>query len=158
LRDRGVRAALVLVLALAAPAAAVAADPEAEYDKAARTILCDCGCHPQSVHDCACGRAAQMRDEIRAEVRAGKTGDQIVADRVARSGEKVRVVPKASGFNLLAWLGPGVALVGAAGFVVLVLKRWRRSPPDESAGSPAAAAPLDAAAQARLERELRELR
>jgi cytochrome c-type biogenesis protein CcmH len=156
LRDAGLRTAAALTLLLLATPVP-GADVDAEYDKAARTILCDCGCHPQSVHDCACGRAEKMRADLRADAAAGKTGDQIVAEYVARSGEKVRVVPKASGFNLLAWLGPGVALLGAAGFVALVLKRWRRAPA-QAGPAPAAAAPLDAASQARLDRELRDVR
>jgi len=147
LRDAGFLLALVL---FATPALA---DVEAEYDKAARTILCDCGCHPQSVHDCACGRAEQMRASLHKDAESGKTGDAIVAEYVARSGEKVRVVPTASGFNLLAWVGPGAALLAAAGFVALVLKRWRRKP---ALAAATGAAPLDASAAARLERELRD--
>lgn len=154
---RDVRAAATAALAvlLLATGALYAADVEAEYDKAARTILCDCGCHPQSVHDCACGRAEKMRADLHADAASGKTGDQIVAEYVARSGEKVRVVPVASGFNLFAWLGPGIALLVAGGSVALVLKRWRRKP--ALAGSvPSPATPLEASYAARLERELRD--
>jgi cytochrome c-type biogenesis protein CcmH len=96
-----------------------------EYDQAANTILCDCGCHPQAVHDCACGRAETMRSEIAGEIASGKTGQQVIEGYVARSGEKILVTPPAQGFNLVAWLGPGVLLVGAALGLTLVLKRWR---------------------------------
>ena len=51
-------AGVLLLGALLAPAAM--AYDESEYLKAAETILCDCGCHPQSVADCACGRAAEL--------------------------------------------------------------------------------------------------
>ena len=151
MRDARLPAAMLLpLLLLATPALA---DVEKEYDKAASTILCDCGCHPQSAHDCACGRAEQMRASLHADAESGKTGDQIVAEYVARSGEKVRVVPTASGFNLLAWVGPGLAFLAAGGFVALVLKRWRRKP--VLAAVPPAPA-VEASYAARLERELRD--
>lgn len=124
----------------------------AEYDQAARTILCDCGCHPQSVHDCACGRAEEMRAEIAGEVASGKTGAQVIEAYVARHGEKILVAPPAVGFNLVAWLGPGVLLVGAALGLTLVLKRWRRPAAPAAAGAP----PLEADWKERLDEALRE--
>jgi cytochrome c-type biogenesis protein CcmH len=124
----------------------------AEYDQAARTILCDCGCHPQSVHDCACGRAEEMRGEIAGEIASGKTGAQVIEAYVARHGEKILVAPPAVGFNLVAWLGPGVLLVGAALGLTLVLRRWRRSRTPAPAGAP----PLDADWKERLDDALRE--
>jgi cytochrome c-type biogenesis protein CcmH len=128
-----------------------------DYEKAVNTILCDCGCHPQSVHDCACSRAEQMRQEIAAEVRGGKTGDQVIADHVAQSGEKVRIVPTKEGFNLLAWLGPGVGFLGAIVFVALVLSRWRRRATPAEPADVAVASPEDPY-QKRLDRELEEYR
>src|SRR5262245_42801351 len=72
---------------------------DAEYSRAATTILCDCGCHPQAVHDCACGRAAEMRGEIAASIRNGKSGEEVIAAFVAQHGEQIRVAPTAAGFN-----------------------------------------------------------
>ena len=60
---------MLLLSPLAAPLAQQPPPGEAvsaAYDEAARMILCDCGCHPQSAHECACGRAAEMREEIQA--------------------------------------------------------------------------------------------
>lgn len=134
------------------PPETLAPSQAAEYDQAARTILCDCGCHPQSVHDCACGRAEEMRAEIAGEIAAGKTGTQVIEAYVARHGEKILVAPPAVGFNLVAWLGPGVLLVGAALGLTLVLKRWRRPETPAAAGAP----PLEADWKERLDDALRE--
>lgn len=125
----------------------------AEYGKAAKVILCDCGCHPQSVHDCACGRAEQMRAEIAGEVAAGKTGQQVIDGYVERNGEKILVTPTAQGFNLVAWLGPGALLVGAAVGLTLVLKRWRRPAPRTANVDPALP---DEAWTRRLDEAMRE--
>lgn len=127
-----------------------------EFEKAARVILCDCGCHPQSVYDCACGRAAEMREEIAGEIRKGRTGEQVIADYVARHGEKILIAPKASGFNLLAWLGPAFGLgVGIAG-LALAIRRWAREGTEGSARDATPAVAADDPYLARLERQLRE--
>jgi cytochrome c-type biogenesis protein CcmH len=143
---------IALVAATAAPARAA----NAEADRVKRTILCDCGCSPQSVHDCACGRAAEMRAEIEALVREGRTGQQVIDAYVARHGEKILIAPTASGFSLLAWLGPVAALVGGAAIAGLVVRRWGRAAP---AVAPPAAPPTvaaDAVYLARLQRDLTE--
>jgi cytochrome c-type biogenesis protein CcmH/NrfF len=137
---------LCLAAALAAPAPAqepAACFDERGYEQATRTILCDCGCHPQSVHDCACGRAAEMRREIRDEMVAEcLSGDDLIALYVERHGDQIRIAPTAAGFNLVAWLGPLVALLGASTLIFFVLRRWsgRREAP-----APVAAAPEGAA-------------
>jgi len=128
-----------------------------ENDKATRALLCDCGCSPQSVHDCACGRASEMKNEIAAKIRGGMSGQQVLDEAVAKRGEKVLISPTATGFNLFAWLGPGAALLLGIASVVLVLRRWR---PDPKANVPAPRqrSPSDDEYLARLEREIREHR
>jgi cytochrome c-type biogenesis protein CcmH len=149
---------VLTVLAASAVRAATAAAFETEYDLAARTILCDCGCSPQSVHDCACGRAAEMRESIAADIRSGKTGRQVIDEYVAKYGEKIRIAPSATGFNLVAWLGPGLALLGGAAVMMLVLRRWKRA--SEGPSAPAVLPPLapDDPYVARLEKEMRDFR
>jgi len=125
----------------------------------ATTILCDCGCHPQSVHACACGRAAEMREEIAAALTGGGPGGrpqsakQVIAAYVARYGEKIRIAPTKRGFNLVAWLGPSIALLTAGVALSLALRRWRAHSPGVPvpAGVPA---DLDPAYLQRLRREL----
>ena len=131
-------------------------DAERAYEQAASAILCDCGCHPQSVLACACSHAEGMREDIAREANAGRSAEEIIAGYVARSGESILVVPKAEGFNLLAWLGPGVALVIAILAIALVLKRWRGGVAHGPETSPAAP-PADADL-ARLRRAIDDLR
>lgn len=132
--------------------------PEAAYDKAANALLCDCGCHPQSIKECACGRAEELRQSLAADARAGKTGDEIIAAYVAKYGQKILVAPPAKGFNLVAWTGPAVGLLGAAILIALMIRRWRR----ESTALPAEPLPdgsaADDAYRSRLKREIEDLR
>jgi cytochrome c-type biogenesis protein CcmH len=131
--------------------------PEADYATAAGTIRCDCGCHPQSVADCACGRAAEMRDEIRALAAEGQDAEAIIAHYVAAQGEQILLAPPAHGFNLVAWLGPLVGLVLATAGVMLVLRRWLRardSVPVPEAAPPAPLSAEDTALHDRLRRAI----
>lgn len=127
-RENSVRAGSFAVLgcllfvALLSPA--TVADDEAEYLKAAETVLCDCGCHPQSVAACACGRAAELRGDMRAMVAGGMTGEEVIASYVAKHGEKILIAPDAEGFNLLAWLGPIAMLFGGIVGMVFLVRRW----------------------------------
>jgi cytochrome c-type biogenesis protein CcmH/NrfF len=161
--------ALALLLTLIVAGVAFAAgeippgvDREA-YLEVATTILCDCGCHPQSVHECACGRAAEMRDEIAGALNTGGPGgtrqsaSQVIAGYVARHGEKIRIAPTTRGFNLVAWLGPGIGFLIAGIVVALALRRWRGAVPalPAPAGEPSAAL-VDDAYVKRLARELEE--
>lgn len=127
-----------------------------EYETATRMILCDCGCPPQSVHDCACSHADAMRKEIAAEIDSGKSGQQVIDAYVAKYGDKIRVVPTATGFNLLAWTAPSLALLLGVGGALVLLRRWRRTPAD---GAPLSSPPLLAADDAyrrRVEARLEE--
>ena len=127
---------LLLLLLVSTSAASAAGEIPAGVDRkasleVATTILCDCGCHPQSVHECACGRAAKMREEIAAALAAGgpggtaQTGAQVIAAYVAKHGEKIRIAPTTHGFNLVAWLGPSLGLLAAGIGIALALRRWR---------------------------------
>ncbi len=128
-----------------------------DFDHATSTILCDCGCHPQSVKACACGRAAEMRGEIAAMVDRGMNGEAIVADYVSRFGEKILISPPATGFNLVAWIGPLIALFVAAGLMLMALRRLAR----RSAAIPKPAGATQIAAddpyQERLRQALKEM-
>ena len=88
-------AVLVLLLGIAGTPAAGAFD-EAGFEEATATILCDCGCHPQSVHACACGRAASMRREIALLIDNGMTGQEVIERYVAEHGDHLALALSAA--------------------------------------------------------------
>ncbi len=158
---RSRRRLLLAAALLAAPLALGAVGPAppgvdpAEYDRATRTILCTCGCSPQSAHDCACSHAADMRDAIAADLRSGKTADQVIAAYVARYGEKIRIAPTTRGFNLVAWIGPSIGFLAAAWVLSAVLLRWRRAGGADPAPAPAGPG-ADDPYRSVLDRQLKE--
>ena len=126
------------------------------YEHAASALLCDCGCNPQSVKECACSRAEELRVSLAQEAGSGKSGEAIVASYVAKFGQKILVAPPASGFNLIAWTGPAIGLLGAAVLIAFMLRRWRRASaalPPQAAASVSA---TDDAYLARLRKEVEE--
>ena len=136
------------------PLAAVPSGAQAQaYEHAAKSLLCDCGCSPQSIKDCACFRAGELRTSLAADAAAGKTADQIIAAYVAKHGVKILVSPPATGFNLIAWIGPATGLLLATALIVAMIRRWRTA-----AGVAPPAAALDPSDLARLQRDLDDLR
>ena len=76
--------------------------------------------------------ANQERELIRRLIARGLTKDEIKDRLVAEFGPEVLAIPDDSGFDLAAWLVPGVAIVVAGGAIFVGLRRWRRAgtPPD----------------------------
>lgn len=105
------------------------------------------------VANCPSPGAARMKEEIRTRLAAGMSPDSVRTWLRAEYGSQVDAVPPAEGFGLLAWIMPAVALVGGAAVVAWWLRRRGRVPHHAAGG----AAPLDADAQARVDRELARL-
>ena len=150
-------ALLCSVMIVAALAPVALAYDEAEYLKAAEMILCDCGCHPQSVAACACGRAAELRGEMIAMVEGGMTGDEVIASYVAKHGEQILIAPDGEGFNLVAWLGPLVLLLGGIVAIVLLIRRWSPKKSDGTSDGAESALSPDDPYVSRLRRELEDM-
>ena len=153
-------ALVIAVVAAAALLGTIAAqgpsvDPQG-FELAAAAIRCDCGCHPQAVKDCACGRATEMRRDVAGMLAQGMTGQQVIDRYVAENGQQILLSPRATGFNLVAWLGPAVGLLLAGFAMFRMLLRWNRSTPGELT-APAAADSIDPAYRERLREALDRL-
>lgn len=157
-RSRGAFAAALLLMVVSLVTTQVTAFDQAGFDEAAGQILCDCGCHPQSVAACTCGRAAEMREEIRGMIASGMSGRDVIDDYVARHGEKILIAPEATGFNLLAWIGPMFLLLGGVASLFLLVRRWSRRRDAESDTVTPPAVDADDPYAARLRREIEEYR
>ncbi|MEJ7598622.1 MAG: cytochrome c-type biogenesis CcmF C-terminal domain-containing protein [Kofleriaceae bacterium] len=106
-------------------------------ERATKEILCHCGCPRESVFDCKCATAADLRREIMGflDQRDGggkrifdlATQDgrekayEAVRDRfAAQYGEQVLATPRSK----LSWLLPSLALVGGLGLIFIVGRRF----------------------------------
>jgi cytochrome c-type biogenesis protein CcmH len=120
-------ATIALALALCAPSALRAADAvptEMDPVKAARAVklaekLRCLVCQNQSIADSNAELANDLRGQIREQIAAGKSDDEIVSYMVNRYGDFVLYQPPLKATTLLLWAGPALLLVGGA----LVLAR-----------------------------------
>jgi len=150
----------ILVLSFALVNVAMAAPTSAQIDRIQNTIstkvYCMCGC-ATTLKDCPdlhCPVKAKMDQIIRTDLKQGKSEKATIQDLVDIYGEKVLAAPPASGFNLTAWILPGVGLLIGLFLAITIVRRWRR-PAVQSATS-AAAPPMDDNVRAAVEEEMKK--
>jgi cytochrome c-type biogenesis protein CcmH len=110
-------------------------------------------CPGKLLATCGSGQAETLRQEVRRELAAGKTGDEVEAELYYRFGDSIRSEPKTSGVGLLAWILPAVLLVATGAWLVTWLRRAREPRPEPAAAAPSASRELIG----RLDDELLEL-
>jgi cytochrome c-type biogenesis protein CcmH len=79
-------------------------------------------------------QADRERAFIRALIAQGKTEGQIKKALVAQYGQQVLATPSDSGFDLAAWIVPGLAVILAAIAIAFAVVRWRRGRPAGQSG------------------------
>ena len=86
-------------------------------------------CQNQTIADSNAELAQDLRRQVREQIAAGKTDDEIVDYMVARYGDFVLYQPPVKATTVLLWAGPALLLL--VGFVGLVrIVRARRAEPD----------------------------
>ena len=119
---------------LAAKAGAQPSMTDAQRDDLEHQIHCQCGCN-LDVYTCrttdfACSVSPAMHADVMGLVAGGHTAPEILSAFRAVYGEKVLMAPLKSGFNLVGYTMPFVALGTGAVIVAALLKRWKsRTPP-----------------------------
>jgi cytochrome c-type biogenesis protein CcmH len=147
-----VRPLLALLLVLLAAPAALAAEPRTTLPDVEDEVMCvECG---TALNVSTSPVADREREFIRRRIAEGKSKPEIKAALVEEYGPKVLAVPEGGGFDVAAWLVPGLlSLIALVGVGVAAL-RWRGRRDDE----PAAEGPdLDPDDRKRLDADLAAL-
>lgn len=117
-------------------------------------VMCTCGCVAilnQCPHQ-GCGTHDELQGAIQKLIAEGKSEPEILDALAARYGNQILAAPPTTGFNIAAWVLPGVGLMLGLLTVILVVRRWHR--PREA---PAAArAAVDPKVLAALEEEIKK--
>jgi cytochrome c-type biogenesis protein CcmH len=119
--------AMLAGLALANEATPTLADPvaakrEVELASQLRCLVCQ----NQSIAESNAGLAADLRNQLREQIAAGKTDAEIVQYMTARYGDFVLYKPPFKATTVLLWLGPALLLL--AGLLIAArIVRTRRS-------------------------------
>jgi cytochrome c-type biogenesis protein CcmH len=118
---------LVPVLARAAEAPPAAADPvlEKRLVRLASELRC-LVCQNESLADSRADLAVDLRNEVREQIRAGKSDDEIRAWMTARYGDFVLYRPPVKSTTALLWAGPFLLLIMAVTTLFLYLRRRAR--------------------------------
>jgi cytochrome c-type biogenesis protein CcmH len=110
---------------------------DAQRDDLEHQIHCQCGCN-LDVYTCrttdfSCSVSPAMHADVLGLVAGGHTAPEILAAFRAVYGEKVLMAPLRSGFNLVGYTMPFVALGTGAVVVAALIKRWKSRAPAVSA-------------------------
>jgi cytochrome c-type biogenesis protein CcmH len=131
LRHRGTATAFVLLLwcIWAAPVLAQVTDEQVETTsrQIAQELKCPV-CQELSVADSPSQLAGQMRGIIREKVAAGESREAIIRFFEDRYGESIQLTPPRTGFSVLVWIAPYLALLAALGFLIVMVRRSARDP------------------------------
>ncbi|WP_041764583.1 cytochrome c-type biogenesis protein [Pseudoxanthomonas suwonensis] len=138
--------AAVLALAHAPPALAqAAADPaplaftdaaeEARFHALTSELRCVM-CQNQSLADSNAQIAHDMRREVLALMRQGRSDAEIKQHLVQRYGEFVLYRPTVDSHTWLLWFGPGLILLGGAAVVWTIVRRRAQAAPARDDDAP----------------------
>lgn len=119
-------------------------------------VYCMCGCAATLNHcpDLHCPVKAKMHAIIRTDLEQGKTEPAILHDLVAIYGEKVLASPPPQGFNLTAWILPGVGLLIGLFLAITIVRKWHR-PALQTAGA-SNSTPVDDNVRSAVEDEMKK--
>ena len=132
-------------------------NPNRRFDDLGHRLMCRCGCN-QVLLECnhvGCEYSDKMRGELKTAIDRGDSDKVILAGFVEKYGPVVLAAPTTSGFDLVAWIMPFVALSLGTLLAVWVVRLWKRRPrPQPAAASPLSPEPDALRARARQETEL----
>jgi cytochrome c-type biogenesis protein CcmH len=135
--------ALAVATAFASDAAPTEKDPvaQARAVKLSETLRC-LVCQNQTIADSNAELAVDLRRQVREQIAAGKSDDEIITYMTDRYGDFVLYRPPVKATTALLWGGPALLLAIGA-FVLMRIMRERRAAPE--------APPLTAEERARAE-------
>ena len=88
-------------------------------------------CQNQTLADSPAGLATDLRNEIREQMKAGKSDEEIKAFLTQRYGDFILYKPRVTFTTYLLWFGPFVLLLGGLYVLFLYIKRRREMIPEQ---------------------------
>ncbi len=80
-------------------------------------------CQNQTIYDSKAGLADDLRKQIRTQINAGKSNDEIIEYMVDRYGDFIRYRPAMNAETILLWFGPFLLLFAGAGILLYQLRK-----------------------------------
>jgi cytochrome c-type biogenesis protein CcmH len=107
-----------------------AGDPATRFTEIGHQLMCICSCG-QVLLECnhvGCPDSDGMRNELMAAVNRGDSDSLVEQSFVQKYGPTVLAAPTTSGFDRVAWIFPVLAFTLGLGFVVVVIREWKKRP------------------------------
>lgn len=101
-------------------------------------------CQGLSIQDSPSELSQQMRTVVKERLATGQSEQEVKDYFISKYGEWILLEPQAHGFNLLVYALPALLVLGGAGLIVLLVKRWTAAPAVGSAAGGGAAGADDA--------------
>jgi cytochrome c-type biogenesis protein CcmH len=99
-----------------------------ERDDLEHRIHCQCGCTLDvftcRTTDFTCQVSPAMHRDVMELVKGGYNAQEIIDAFVGVYGQRALMAPKKSGFDLIAWLMPGTAVIAGGVALVVFLRKW----------------------------------
>jgi cytochrome c-type biogenesis protein CcmH len=86
-------------------------------------------CQGLSIQDSPSELAQQMRGVVRDQLREGKSPTEVEAYFMSKYGEWILLEPRPTGFNVVVYAVPALAVLGGLGLIVVVVRRWTSEAP-----------------------------
>lgn len=125
---------LLLVFLFVTCRIGVAQEADAAFDARVQALASQLRClvcQNESIADSQAPLAADLREQIRKQLREGRSEDEIRRYMTDRYGDFVLYEPPLSGRTWLLWFGPALMLL-AGGVALLRVLRARRRLPDDA--------------------------
>ena len=117
---------------------ALAQDPEPNYDRIndiAENLNCPT-CTGINLADCRTLTCEQWRDKIGELVDEGYTNQEVLDYFSTQYGTQVLQEPPRSGFTLILWVLPIIALVAGGAWLIYTMRGWSRQEPAPATAEP----------------------
>jgi cytochrome c-type biogenesis protein CcmH len=103
---------------------------EARLARLSKELRC-LQCQNQTLADSPAGLAADLRREIRAQMKAGKSDQEIIAFLTQRYGDFILYKPRVTFTTYLLWFGPFILLLGGMYVLFRYIRQRRDSIPEK---------------------------
>jgi cytochrome c-type biogenesis protein CcmH len=135
---------VVCIFVFLLPAAIVAIETDVEFDNPQQAALYErlteevrcLVCQNQTIGDSNAPLAADLRRELREQIAAGRSEEEIKIFLTDRYGDFVLYKPRFGGPGMLLWLAPGILLLLGIGLLLRSIRRRAALPvPADEAGT-----------------------
>lgn len=111
-------------------------------------------CPGRTIANCPSPQAVELQVSIKEKLSQGESPEQIEAELYATFGDDIRAIPQARGFNLLAWVVPGLFFLVGLFVLSRWLPGWRAA---RASAGPATVASVEPELDERIRKELSEI-